>query len=76
MKRLVLMRHAKAEHYNAGGDHARELAPRGRSDAANAGLLLASPLRCLCCHVYDTAPHPHKYYMYISANMLLTLIVN
>lgn len=41
MKRLVLMRHAKAEHYNAGGDHARELAPRGRSDAANAGLLLA-----------------------------------
>lgn len=42
MKRLVLMRHAKAEHHHSGGDHARELSPRGRSDAAKAGLLLAS----------------------------------
>lgn len=41
MKRLVLMRHAKAEHYNVGGDHDRQLAPRGRADAASAGLALA-----------------------------------
>lgn len=41
MKRLVLMRHAKAEHYNVGGDHERSLTGRGRSDAAAAGLVLA-----------------------------------
>lgn len=41
MKRLVLMRHAKAEHYNVGGDHERSLTGRGQTDAAAAGLVLA-----------------------------------
>lgn len=40
MKRLVLMRHAKAEHYSTEGDKGRELAPRGRQDAGEAGLAL------------------------------------
>jgi phosphohistidine phosphatase len=33
MKRLFLLRHAKAAPDDAGGDHARPLAARGRSDA-------------------------------------------
>ncbi len=37
---LVLMRHAKAQHY-APSDHERELEPRGRRDAADAGAWLA-----------------------------------
>lgn len=41
MKRLVLMRHAKAEPFNPGGDHARELSAKGRKDAAHAGSVLA-----------------------------------
>lgn len=38
---LFLMRHAKAEGFNAGGDRARELSARGRRDAQAAGQLLA-----------------------------------
>ncbi|MBD3785043.1 MAG: histidine phosphatase family protein [Micrococcales bacterium] len=34
---LVLLRHAKAEASNAGGDHERELTGRGRKDATEAG---------------------------------------
>ena len=34
MKRLILLRHAKTEATNRGGDHARELVQRGRDDAA------------------------------------------
>jgi phosphohistidine phosphatase len=34
MKRLLLLRHAKTEASNRGGDHARELVQRGRDDAA------------------------------------------
>lgn len=34
---LVLVRHATTEQGNAGGDHARELLPAGRRDAAAAG---------------------------------------
>lgn len=41
MKRLVLMRHAKAEHHSTSGDKGRKLAPSGRQDAAEAGLVLA-----------------------------------
>lgn len=37
VRRLIVMRHAKAEAFAAGGDHERELAPRGRGDAAEAG---------------------------------------
>lgn len=40
MRRLVLMRHAKTEGSNPGGDHARELLPRGVQDAQEAGLKL------------------------------------
>lgn len=40
MRRLVLMRHAKTEPYNAYGDHARRLAPRGVGDAQAAGVAL------------------------------------
>lgn len=41
MRTLVLMRHAKTESFNAAGDKSRELTPRGRSDAAEAGIELA-----------------------------------
>ena len=41
MKRLVLMRHAKTEGHNPGGDRARELLQRGRDDAAAVGNELA-----------------------------------
>lgn len=34
---LVLVRHARTEQGNAGGDHARELLPEGRREAAAAG---------------------------------------
>ncbi|MCC2097683.1 MAG: histidine phosphatase family protein [Hyphomicrobiales bacterium] len=34
MKRLILLRHAKTEASNMGGDHARALVERGRSDSA------------------------------------------
>lgn len=34
---LVLLRHAKTEESNPGGDHDRELTKRGRRDAAEAG---------------------------------------
>lgn len=40
MKRLILMRHGKAERSNPGGDFARALAERGRADAALMGRLL------------------------------------
>ena len=40
MKRLILMRHGKAERSNPGGDFERALADRGRSDAALMGRLL------------------------------------
>lgn len=42
MRRLVLMRHAKTEGHNPGGDHSRELLPRGVQAAQEAGLLLAT----------------------------------
>ncbi|WP_289019837.1 histidine phosphatase family protein [uncultured Ornithinimicrobium sp.] len=38
---LVVIRHAKAEHGNPGGDHERELAPRGVEDAGALGRWLA-----------------------------------
>jgi len=41
MKRLILMRHGKAERSNPGGDFARALTERGRLDAALMGRLLA-----------------------------------
>ena len=34
MRHLILMRHAKTENRNPGGDHARQLVPRGRADCA------------------------------------------
>ena len=40
MRRLVLMRHAKTEGNNPGGDKARRLIPRGVQDAQEAGLAL------------------------------------
>ncbi len=40
MKRLILMRHGKAERSNAGGDFERGLTDRGRQDAALMGRLL------------------------------------
>lgn len=39
--RLVLVRHAKTEKRNSGGDHERGLMPRGRRDAEAAGIWLA-----------------------------------
>ncbi len=39
--RLVLVRHAKTEKSNSGGDHERGLLPRGRGDAEAAGTWLA-----------------------------------
>lgn len=42
MKRLLVLRHAKAEKESGrGGDFERPLAPRGRADAAEAGRVLA-----------------------------------
>src|SRR5690606_21736482 len=41
MRRLVLMRHAKTEGNNPGGDHARELLPRGVQAAQDTGKVLA-----------------------------------
>jgi phosphohistidine phosphatase len=41
MRRLILMRHAKAEGPIAAGDHARALAPRGRAAAPVMGAYLA-----------------------------------
>lgn len=41
MKRLILMRHGKAERSNAGGDFERGLTERGVRDAALMGRLLA-----------------------------------
>ena len=41
MKTLVLMRHAKTENHNVGGDKARELTDQGRAAAAAAGSQLA-----------------------------------
>jgi len=40
MKRLILMRHGKAERTNAGGDFERGLTERGAADAALMGRLL------------------------------------
>jgi phosphohistidine phosphatase len=40
-RRLVLVRHAKAEHGGEGADHDRALTHRGRRDAAEAGRWLA-----------------------------------
>jgi len=40
MKRLILMRHGKAERSSPGGDFERALADRGRSDATLMGRLL------------------------------------
>lgn len=40
MRRLVLMRHAKAQHSSPGSDHDRRLAPRGIQDAQEAGVAL------------------------------------
>lgn len=40
MKRLVLMRHAKAEAHASGGDHARHLTRIGLQDAQDAGVAL------------------------------------
>ena len=42
MRRLVLMRHAKTQGSNPGGDHARELLPSGVQDAQEMGKLLAN----------------------------------
>lgn len=42
MKRLLLLRHAKAVASSPGGDFERELAPRGRKDAAHLGAFLRS----------------------------------
>jgi phosphohistidine phosphatase len=42
MKRLLLLRHAKAVASAPGGDVERELAPRGRKDAARMGAFLRS----------------------------------
>ena len=41
MRQLVLMRHAKTEGNNPGGDKARRLIPRGVQDAQEAGLALS-----------------------------------
>jgi phosphohistidine phosphatase len=41
IRRLIVMRHAKAEPY-AASDHARDLTARGRADASNAGAYLAA----------------------------------
>ncbi|MFV0430316.1 MAG: SixA phosphatase family protein [Arachnia sp.] len=41
MKRLILMRHAAAEHLSPSGDKARHLSPRGIQDAQEAGIALA-----------------------------------
>jgi phosphohistidine phosphatase len=41
MKRLILLRHAKTEPENKGGDHARELTARGKDDAFLIGRCLA-----------------------------------
>ncbi|MHA6512671.1 SixA phosphatase family protein [Tessaracoccus sp. Z1128] len=41
MRRLVLMRHAKTEANNVGGDKARRLMPRGVREAQEAGVALA-----------------------------------
>lgn len=41
MLTLVLMRHAKTEHSNPGGDKARRLVPRGVQDAHDAGKTIA-----------------------------------
>jgi len=41
MKRLILMRHGKAERSNVGGDFERALTERGLADAALMGRLLA-----------------------------------
>ena len=37
MRQLLILRHAKTERSNAGGDHARRLIERGRADAARMG---------------------------------------
>jgi len=42
MRNLILMRHAKTEARTPGGDHARQLAPRGWSDCALIGQYLQS----------------------------------
>ena len=40
-KRLVIMRHGKAERLNIGGDHSRELTSRGHRNAAEMGAMIA-----------------------------------
>ena len=42
MRRLLILRHAKTERTNAGGDHARQLIERGRQDAQMMGEYLAA----------------------------------
>src|SRR5690606_37276842 len=37
MKRLIILRHAKTERENPGGDHARKLTKRGERNAAEMG---------------------------------------
>lgn len=42
MRRLLILRHAKTERTNPGGDHARQLIERGRQDAQAMGEYLAA----------------------------------
>jgi phosphohistidine phosphatase len=42
MRRLLLLRHAKADRHSAGGDRERPLTRRGEEDARRLGLYLAS----------------------------------
>lgn len=44
-RRLIIVRHAKAVEEDAGGDHARPLAPRGQEDAVALGDWLAAHAR-------------------------------
>lgn len=54
MHRLLILRHAKTERSNPGGDHARRLVERGRSDAARMGeYLLAEGLAPTTAWVSD-----------------------
>lgn len=52
MKRLLVLRHAKASQDSAHGDHGRDLAPRGKTDAQKIGRAMLRrgylPDRVLC----------------------------
>src|SRR5882757_9289259 len=70
MRRLLLLRHAKAERAPPGGDdHGRVLAARGRADAKTLGAYLARHAFVPDCAVVSTAARTRETWTLLAAAM-------